>query len=465
MNSDFVGRADDLGKLRAHLGALRRGRGRLLTVRGRRQAGKSRLVTEFVAHAGVPHLFTTGSRQLSTGEDLERFSQDAASCTLPGKDLLTSGVWSNWEQALRAVAAALPDGPAIVVFDELPWLIESDPGLEGTLQKLWDSAFEKRQVLFILIGSDLSVMEMLTEYGRPLYGRAKEMEVSPFDVHDTARMLGLDDGQAAEAFDAYLVTGGYPRLLAEWPRAGGLRRFVNSQLNDDNSDLAVVGQRILDAEFPPDSQAAQVLRVIGSGERGYRNIASQANIQTASLSRALAVLQTKRVVAVDQPTSIKPANEPRYRVADPYLRFWLRFIEPALPDVSRGRSDIAQERLWNGWEAYRGRAIEPIVREALTRLGVAGSGFVGGWWPRNNNPEVDLVGVDRPDKSRRVTFVGSIKWRQKEPFGPRDLDLLRAHQAVVPGGASAPLLVVSRSGAIVDEVECVTPDRLLEAWT
>src|SRR4051794_31233294 len=174
---DFIGRSSELSKLSQHLQAVREGEARLLSVRGRRQVGKSRLVSEFVAASGLPQLFVTGSRQASLAGDLESFRQDAAlNCTLPGSDLLAASTFPTWEQALRSVAAALPQsGPAIVVLDEVPWLLEHDPGLEGTLQKLWDRQFEARPVMMIMIGSDLSVMEMLTGHDRPLFGRAKEL--------------------------------------------------------------------------------------------------------------------------------------------------------------------------------------------------------------------------------------------------------------------------------------------------
>lgn len=45
------------------------------------------------------------------------------------------------------------------------------------------------------------------------------------------------------------------------------------------------------------------------------------------------------------PVSVRPAREPRYRVADPYLRFWLRFIAPALPDIARATGVISP---WHG---------------------------------------------------------------------------------------------------------------------
>ncbi|MGH9065216.1 MAG: AAA family ATPase, partial [Acidimicrobiales bacterium] len=185
---DFVGRTADLRCLDRHLDVVRGGKARMLSVRGRRQVGKSRLVTKFLERSGLPQLFVTGSRQATLTDDLARFSEDARlSSTLPGADLLAGGTYTNWEQALRAVAAALPtNGPGIVVLDELPWLLERDPGLDGTLQKLWDRVFERHPVLVVLIGSDLSVMELLASHDRPLYGRTKEVVVTPFHVKDTA---------------------------------------------------------------------------------------------------------------------------------------------------------------------------------------------------------------------------------------------------------------------------------------
>ncbi|WP_322780532.1 ATP-binding protein [Frankia sp. Cas4] len=467
----FVGRAEEMARLTRHLSAVMGGDARLLSVRGRRQAGKSRLVSEFVQRSGLPRLFVTGARQATMQRDLDGFVEDARlECTLPGADLLMGGTYRNWEQALRAVHAALPtDAPSIVVLDELPWLLERDPGLDGTLQKLWDRLFESRPVLMILIGSDLAVMEMLTGHDRPLFGRAKEMVVTPFLLGDTARMLGIPSDRAAEAFDAQLVTGGYPRLLLEWRRHHGLDAFLDDQFADDNTELVVIGQRVLDAEFPRDLQASDVLRTIGAGERAHSAIAGRAGLAATPLSRTLRLLADKRVIAVDQPVSVKSSNVPRYRIADPYLRFWLRFVEPGINDIQRGRSDLARARVSASWAHYRGRAVEPLVREALTRLAASdpvlgGAETVGGWWPRGNIPEVDLVGVRSSAPPTAVTFIGSIKWRDSAPFSHADLDELLTSRTAVPGATAATPVAVGRTTCTATGVAFYDPRRLMSAW-
>src|SRR5439155_8264912 len=131
-------------------------------------------------------------------------------------------------------------------------------------------------------------------------------------------------------------------------------------------------------EFPAEVQARHVLSAIGAGERTNKAIATRAGLQAAPLARSLHVLRDiKRVVAADHPFSTRPAREPRYRVADPYLRFWLRFIEPALPDIARGRPDLALSRIRDSWIEYRGRAVEPLVRDSLERLARVDSRLAG----------------------------------------------------------------------------------------
>ncbi|HEY6738174.1 MAG TPA: hypothetical protein VI076_04940 [Actinopolymorphaceae bacterium] len=89
-------------------------------------------------------------------------------------------------------------------------------------------------------------------------------------------------------------------------------------------------ERSLTAEFPERLQAYTVLRAIGSGERTFSNIARAAgNLPSTSLRRSLDLLIHKRMVVAEAPLSTRPSRDHRYRITDPYLRFWLRFLQPS----------------------------------------------------------------------------------------------------------------------------------------
>lgn len=459
-----------MARLRRHLDAvIEDGQGRLLSIRGRRQAGKSRLVTEFVDRTGLPQLFFTGARLAEPHAELARFAMEAAMSSLPGAGVFDGVTPDGWAGELRLLAAALPDGPAVIVLDEFPWLCESSPDLEGALQSVWDRVLERRPVLFILIGSDISVMEALTTYERPLFGRAKELVVNPFELGDTAQMIAVED--PAVAIDAQLITGGYPRLCAEWRGAADALAFLNRQLADENSELIDVGRNVLAAEFPPDLQASRVLGAIGSGERTFKGINARSGVGEQQLARSLeALITVKRAVSADRPVSLKSGNDPRYRVSDSYLRFWLRFIQPSLPDIARGRPDLALARVRDSWLEFRGRAVEPIIRASVERLvlddpDLNETGVVGGYWTRSTTVEVDLVGVDRWPNARKVTLTGSVKWREQGPFNRRDLSDLIEQRASVPGAADCVLVAVSRAGFDTDGLDrTYGPADLVGAW-
>lgn len=469
--ANFVGRQRELQLLAAELDRVATAAdqdrpGRCLLLRGRRRIGKSRLVETFLARAGVPSLYFTAAGTKAAAE-LERLRYDAAQSTLPDRDLLTAATPADWEAAFRLLAAALPaDRPSVVVIDELPYLMDPERAFEGVLQRAWDRALERKPVLLVLVGSDLAMMEALNDYSRPFHQRGREMVIGPLNPANLADLLQLP---AADAIDAALVTGGLPLICTEWRPGQDLWAYLDEALTNPTSALLVSGERSLAAEFPGPVQARTVLDAIGAGERTFTNITRAAGgLGAAPLQRSLSTLLDKRVIAAELPLATRPSRDRRYRVADPYLRFWLSFLAPHLPEVERGRSDLALARIRRSWSSWRGRAVEPLVREALVRClpddVLPAPGTIGGYWTRTNDVEIDLVGADRGPIARELLFLGSIKWLERSPFDRHDLVALHQHRAAVTD-QPVPLVAVSRSGISCTGLQAsYGPEDLLSAW-
>ncbi|MEV0591892.1 ATP-binding protein [Nonomuraea cavernae] len=463
----FIGRDRELSSLQRFFTRVGAGDrpGRAILMRGRRRVGKSRLVEEFILRSGVPSLFYTAAQEPFI-EQLERFNADAAASNLPDASLFNEVAPTSWDSALRLLAHAIPqDSPSIIVLDELPFMINEDPHLEGQLQRLFDREFSRRPTLLILIGSDMSIMEAINQYNRPFYMRASEMVVNPLTPADVASKLELP---AAEAIDAYLISGGLPMILDEWPVGATASEFLDSTIPDGTSALTVSGERAMAAEFSPDAQARVLLKALGSGQRTYSSIMKAAGgIGSTSVKRGLQMLLEKRMLTAELPLSTRPARETRYHISDAHLRFWLSFIEPGLPEIYRGRGDLVLRRIHTSWTSWRGMAVEPLIRESLRRMDglPEGTGAVGGYWTRTNDPEIDLVGTDREPVAKKITMVGSIKWLENRPFDRHDLSELIVHRSKMPGAdTSTPLYAVSRSGCDVEGVRHVTPEQLLDVW-
>jgi len=465
----FVGRESELAALADVLAEVTAGgsaSGRCLLIRGRRRIGKSSLVEAFLQRSGVPSVFFTAAGA-PVEQELAELSVAVTRSTLPGRDVFADAVPGNWSAALRLLGSALPeDQPAVIVIDEVPYLMSVD-GFEGVLQRVWDRDLSRRPVMLILIGSDLSMMESLGSYGRPFHQRGQEMVLGPLSPADVARMARLEP---AAAFEAALVTGGLPLICARWRPGDDLWDFLRKQFADPLSPLLVSAERSLAAEFPDQTYARAVLGAIGAGERTFTNIARAAGaISASTLTRAVDLLVSKRMIAAELPVSLAPSRERRYRLVDPYLRFWLTFVRPHLPEIERMRGDLALTAVRERWEAWRGQAIEPLVRESLARLlpaaGLPAAPVVGGYWTRSNDVEIDIVGADREPVARRLYFLGSIKWRERSPFDDRDRAALQRQMSRVSDGP-VPLVAVSRTGVRATGLAAAfTPDDLLGAWT
>jgi uncharacterized protein len=473
MANGFVGRRRELGQLNELLEPVRTGGrtgrpGRAVLIRGRRRVGKSRLVEEFAQRTGLPYVFFTATGA-SREEELASFSVQVSASDLPEATLFAGfATPPTWDAALALLGGLLPpDRPSIVVLDEMPYLARSDPGFEGILQKFFDRTLSQLPVLLVLIGSDLAMMEALNTYGRPFYQRGTEMVVPPLSPADVADLL---DVSPADAFDAFLVTGGLPLILDEWPHGADLWDYLSTAVSRPTSALLVSGERTLAAEFPAEAQARHVLSEIGHGERTFTNIGRAAGgLNSGAVSRALDILTSKRLVDARLPLSTRPSRETRYCITDPYLRFWLSFLGPDMPAIERGRGDRVLATIRAKWPTWRGRAIEPVIKDSLLRLPEGtlpeGTHAIGGYWTRSNDPEIDLVGGDRSPIAKRLTLVGSIKWHDRQPFDAHDHTRLVVHRSQLPGAHdTTQLLAVSRTSTAVEDILLLTPDALIQAW-
>jgi hypothetical protein len=473
-----VGRSAELTALRRRLDRVTgSGTGTAITVRGRRQVGKSRLAQEFCDRAGVPYVFSTAVKGASQVEAIGTFLDDLRTSTLavdPGR--LPDGAGS-WLDAFRALAGALPDGPVIVVLDEVPWLAEQDSLFDGSLQAAWDRLLSRRPVLLLLMGSDIHLMERLTAYDQPFFGRADSLTLGPLNPAETAAALSLPP---ADAIDAHLVSGGLPGVLRMWPDATPALDVLREEAADPASPLFSIPESVLLSEFPAPDHARRVLEAVGGGDRTFANIAAAAggragDIPSGVLSPQLhRLVETKRVLALDQPLSTRPGRPALYRVADTNLRFYLSIGRTVRDQAQRGRTDAAVRTVESRWTSWRGRAVEPLVREALELAAVSGRlpwpdvEAVGGWWPRGFDPEIDLVGADRAPVANRIRFAGSVKWLGRR-FEAADLEDLRAATGLLPGfGPDGGLVVVSLNGVapgVADAVRLVWgPDDVVGAW-
>lgn len=425
--------------------------GRVIGLDGRRRVGKSRLAQRFVSDSDLPYVYFTATPG-GWHDELARFAASVRESALPDRAEFPLENDGSWATSLADLARLIPATGAVIVIDELGVLQAHNERFDAELKRAFDRYLASKRALVLLVGGEAA------EWPR--------IVMPPLNPAEVASLLRLD---AADGIDAWLVSGGLPGVLVDWPEGLTPLKYVARAIENPHSSLVVTAERWLAAEFGAEAQARSVLGIVGQGRRTFSAIGRAATgLQQASLNRALGLLTDRELVSSDVPLSTRPApREKRYQVADPYLSFWLRFLGPFIGELERGRADHVMRRVRDGFEQWRSLAIEPLAREALSRLVVdpdtGADPYVGGFWTRAERPRVEIVLADQGPTAERILGVGAVKWGS-EPFTERDVADLRDRRRQLPGAAQAPMLAVARAGSLADGVDAFPPEDLLAGW-
>lgn len=124
------------------------------------------------------------------------------------------------------------------------------------------------------------MMERLTAYDRPFFGRADNLLLGPLNPAEVGGALSL---QAADAIDAYLLSGGLPGILRAWPEGLPALEFAERECADPASALFGVPEAALLAEFAAPDVTRRVIEAVGGGNRAHANIAAEAGSRAGAI--------------------------------------------------------------------------------------------------------------------------------------------------------------------------------------
>lgn len=434
---------------------------RIAVVHGRRRQGKSYLLRRLAAATGG---FYHQALQEEASPALDRLGSSlGAWLKVPGGRL----AFGDWAQAVDALAH-LPGRttePAVVVIDEVPYVLERVNELSSLLQRAVDASREGSAppVRLILCGSALSVMTELLSGQRALRGRvAVTVKVEPFDYRDAAAYWSVE-GNWAVAVRLHAILGGTPgyrdllnldpphdvSAISTW-LAEGVCNPASALFRED--DYLLAEERGLNDRALYHS----VLSAIAAGRHTETRIATALARDRQALGWPLRVLVDTGFVVRDDDALRQ--RRPVYRIAEPIVRFHHVVTRRDLARFEERRASEAwvdaQERfaahvmgphfedLARSWTARH--ASEETTGGRLARVGATQVND-----PRNRSQlEVDVVGV-RPGDSAVVGVIGEAKFTGKQATRTvldrleQARNLLATRASVEPG---VKLLVFSANG-------------------
>ncbi|MCC6059310.1 MAG: ATP-binding protein, partial [Thermofilum sp.] len=339
---------------------------------GRRRVGKTRLVLEFIRGKRAVYLLAADS---TLEYNLRKFSEElSARFGVPGLR------FADFEELFRFLCSR--EDVDLVVIDEFGYLVRA--GALPQFQRVVDLVLGSKKLL--LTGSTVSAIESeLLGYRSPLYGRVDLVKrLQPLRFH---HLFEWFPGASFEgALAVYAATGGVPRYLEFFQRCT-LEEVRRVMLNPDTLPFRDA-KLILEEELPEPRRYFLVLEAIASGRTRLGEIAQYSGLEPYKLTYYLGVLRDLGYVTYERP--LLEGKRGVYRIADPYLAFWFRFIHPFYEELESGITAQALAYFERNFNTHLGQVFEQVAGELL--LPELRFTRAGRWWKRGE--EIDLVALD-----------------------------------------------------------------------
>lgn len=442
MSHRFVGRqreVDELNDVVARPGA------QFILVYGRRRVGKTTLILHWAKQTGRPVIYWVATRD-TPALLRQGFMRAVWNWAHPGSQAIPR--FESWQEVFAATADLIGNQPVILLIDEFSYAVESDPALPSNLQAAWDHLFKDRQLTIVLAGSHIGVMVEQMSYHAPLYGRfTAQLPVMPLAFSALADFLPRYT--AAERVAVYAVVGGIPAYLEPFDAAQSFSTNLKALFMQRTGLFRSEPFILIGDVIRRETQTYEaILKAIAAGQRTPSEIGSVLGQPASYLSPYLKNLDALRLVERRVPVTVprdqrQASRNSRYHLADPYLRFYFRFIAPNLDLVEQELSDVLWERIGDQFRAFVGAtAFEELCREWVLLQARAQQlpmtpEIVGSHWAAD--AQVDVVAINWHD---RTLLLGECKWGVK----PVDRSVIRELLEKTPKVVSTPALSSAEHG-------------------
>ena len=227
------------------------------------------------------------------------------------------------------------------------------------------------------------------------------------------------DFQAKDLLTVYALTGGvaaYVELLAK-QNALSASKAIRFLFSIEGGWLRAEGNVYLANEFQRKFAVyKEILHAIATGDTKWNEIQDRIPENINSYLRRLEEFRLiERVFPILEESS---ARKSRYRIADPYMRFWLTFVDTIQ------MTDLAAYHHWDKLIKLCEDALPQFLGKTLEQWFISSyleSGMwtrVGSWWDRRGHHEIDLIAID--DINKKIVF-GEAKLNS-EKYDERKLE-------------------------------------------
>lgn len=451
---EFVDRISEQERLRK---VLNRADSSFIVLYGRRRCGKSRLMKQ-VLRAGDCYFMADQSEATQQRVLLAKILSGAV-------ESFDKVIYPDWESLFETFNLRLKQRITICL-DEFPYLVKSSPELPAVIQKLMDKK-DRLSFNLVICGSSQQLMHGLVfDSAAPLFGRADEiMKIKPMQAGYLQEVLNIS---AVEAVMEYSVWGGIPRYWELRLTEKTLFEALAYHLFDSHGVLYDEPLRLFLDDMRDTVHSFTILSLIAAGCNRLSEIAARLEKPATHLSAPLEKLLMLEYVERIVPFGENPKNSKRslYKISDPFLHFYFRFVVPNRSFIEIEQTDMVINRIKEQFAGYAAWYWEKLCRASVPFLNIDGIKFnvASNYWgtPVKNKPiEIDVVAESQDGK---YLLLGECKWQDKKPDVLRILAELEEKAALLPFAKDktlVPALFLKNKQETLTSVIVFYPDDIL----
>lgn len=375
-NTIFIGRKPELERLKA---LHQKKTPALCVVKGRRRIGKSRLIGEFAKISGSQTFWSFAGLApedgISAQEQRDNFARQLALMLK-----IPPMTFQDWSDAFEHLSLHIKAGD-IVLLDEISWMVSKDPSFIPKLKAWWDK--QTAHMLLVFCGSVSTWIEENILKSTAFFGRVNlTISLEPLSIPESAAFLRTL-GMKLSHYDMYKllsIVGGVPWYLEQ---------FNSGVSADDNiKQLAFEKSGLLVTEFDRifhdlfNGKGVTYKKILDSLKDGARTLSEiRQSIEFAhsgTLSQMMDHLIVAGFVIKQSLWSFKTAaslKQSLYRIPDPYMRFYLKVIEPNATAIADGGFDQVPLSTMSGFDTHMGLQLEALLLQhrllLLQKLGIS----------------------------------------------------------------------------------------------
>ena len=399
----FVDRIEEMKRLSRVLSA---DKSTFTVVYGRRRLGKSTLTARILSEDDVYY----SADQTDAGLQREVLAKMIASI-IPGFDKV---IYPNWSVFFETLNDRTTKKFSLCI-DEFPYLVGSSPDLPSILQNKIDS--KRLKFNLIVCGSSQQLMYGLAlDASSPLYGRADViLKITPIKMPYILEALEVS---AIEAIEEYSVWGGVPRYWELREGYADLREAIKANILSVNGTLYEESIKLIKDDIKDTVKTATIMSYVGAGAHRLSEIAGRSGEIATNLSRPLSKLISLGYLTKEIPfgENEKSSKKSLYKIGDPFMNFYFRFIAPNRSLIEIGRILPILSDLDKHFSDYVGNYWETLCRETVSGSEIDGItyGMARRWWGNVSKDERIELDVVAESLDKKYLLVGECKWSTKE---------------------------------------------------